>query len=700
MYRIIIAILFYLLLSCPSWATTWYVRDGGGTASQCTGTTNAVYLGSGSGQACAVNSTMPLTGIGCSNYNQGGGGCTTAPLMHGSDTVYIDGDSDTSPGTQAQYRIGYLSTGVNPPGCVASNCGAGGLPNGTSSIPTSMIGCNGYTSGVCNAAGTTGHFKPQLWGSGANGQVLLADADYIVLKNIEITDHSSCIFGGPVNGCSESSPAAEDGWAKIGLYYGGVNPILENLWIHGLFWATSSDNFTNLLSENNVYTGNSFNGDGPGGVYSSGTVTFNGANWTNDIIDFNGCGEKYPMHSQNPYDTQNYIGTGSTGGLCYDQANAGQGDGLGSQAGTTICNGNFYWINDDISFNTQDGIDFLHCNSSGNAYIYQTRTEGNEGQQVKINMSNANIENSEIIGDCYYHNSGNPIDYNNGAMNNCRAGGDAIALIMNGGNYYVDNSTVLVTGPGIQDVGNSANCSGNLYWYNDNVIGGWNTPVYGNTQTATWFDYECTNANPPTFEDYNHVWNTNHQEQCAGAHDICNDSSSGTTASLTSSVIGPTSYYQGIDLGHLLYPSGTGTLIGAANNSITLTGTSNDFNNNSRGSSWTIGSYQIGSTVANGNTCFSNGECSSGTCNTLNMCSGSCTANGSTCSVGANCCSTLCQSSLCVSCLSNNQSCSSGTQCCSGSCIGSVCASITPGVVNITQCIYGGKTNLGGQGKF
>jgi hypothetical protein len=642
MHRSIGLLILFLLLSSPSWAATWYVRDGGGTPSQCTGKTNAVYPGSGNAQPCAFNSTMYVTGIGCSNYNQGGGGCSTAPLMSGGDTVYIDGDSDISPGTQAQYRIGYLSTGTNPPGCVSNNCGAGGLPSGTSGNPTSLIGCNGYTSGTCNPAGTTGHFRPQIWGSGASGQVVLADADYVVLNNLEVTDHSNCLFGGPVNGCSESSAAAEDGWAKIGVYYGGTGSIMENLWIHGLFWGTSSDNLTNYTSENNVISGNSFNGDGPGGVYSSGTVTFTGPiTWNNDQIVYNGCGEKYPMHSQNPYDTQNYTG------LCYDQANAGQGDGLGSQAGTTICSGNFYWTNDDISFNTQDGIDFLHCNSAGNAYIYRTRTEGNEGQQVKINMQNANIENSEIIGDCYYHNSGNPIDFNNGSMNNCRAGGDAIALIMNGGNYYIDNSTVLATGPGIQDVGNSANCAGNLYWYNDNVIGGWETPVYGNNQTATWFDYECTNANPPTFEDYNHVWNTNNQSQCAGAHDVCNDSSSGTTASLGSTVIGPTSYYQGNDLGHLLYPSTTGRLIGAANNAISLTGTSNDFNNYSRGSSWTIGSYQVGSTVVNGGTCFSNGECASGGC-AANMCTGSCSANGNSCSTGSTCCSGACNGSTCV----------------------------------------------------
>jgi hypothetical protein len=35
--------------------TTWYIRKDGGTASECTGKTNAAYSGSGINQACAFN---------------------------------------------------------------------------------------------------------------------------------------------------------------------------------------------------------------------------------------------------------------------------------------------------------------------------------------------------------------------------------------------------------------------------------------------------------------------------------------------------------------------------------------------------------------------------------------------------------------------------------------------------------------------
>lgn len=291
----LIVFLFLLTFSQVAHATTWYVRDGGGTSSQCTGTTNAVYPGSGTGQNCAFNSTMYLTGFGCGNYNQGGYGCNVAPLMSGSDIVYVNGDSDLVPGTQAQFRVGYLSTGYNPSGCnSAGNCNPGGLRPGTLANPTSIIG--------------VGTHRPQIWGSGGIGQVINADADYVLLNNLEITDHSSC----QVN-VSCDTTGARDNWAKYGVYYGGTGSVMKNLWIHGLYYGTSSDNITNYLSYNNIISGNSYNGDGPGDVYSTGTVTFTGPlTWDTDIIVFNGCGENYPVHSSSPYDLANYHD-------CYDQ---------------------------------------------------------------------------------------------------------------------------------------------------------------------------------------------------------------------------------------------------------------------------------------------------------------------------------------------------------------------------------------------
>lgn len=620
---------------------------------------------------------MFVLGAGCGNF--GFGPCTRAGVMGNGDTLNINGDSDINPGSQAQYPIGYDATGVITPSN-SGNCTAGGSLNCTMGNPPAGTSASAMTT-IQTTPGST--HQAQLWGREKINQVLEADNNFVLINNLEITQHSACIYGSPASGsiggfprsCNTgSSPFGNYG--IDGVFYGGTSSEMENMNIHGMAHnGTQSDNLTNFISLNNKIYGNAFNGDGPGDLYSGSTVSFNSITWQNDIIVYNGCGSVYPPHSSDPYDTANYHD-------CWDQANAGQGDGLGSQAGTTLCTGNFDFINDDISFNTQDGIDFLHCNAQGTMHVYRSRMEGNEGQQIKINVQNAYVENSEIIGTCYYHNGSNPIDFNNGNFNNCRAGGDAIAIIMNGGTYTIENSTVLATAPGIEDVGNSAPCAGTLTWYNDNVIGGYETPVYGNNQTATWFDYECSSGSVTTLEDYNHVWNTNNQSQCAGAHDHCNDTGAGTTTTLTTSMIGPTNYYSGNDLGHLLYPAGGGQLIGNANNAIVLQGTSNDFNNFSRGTSWAIGSYQQSSTLANGGTCFANSECASGGCSS-NVCSGSCTNLGGACASGASCCSGLCNASQCVISICGNNV-VEGAEICDGSALsGQTC---------LTQGFAGGGT--------
>lgn len=670
MMRIISSILiFTLYFTNLSFANNYYVRDGGGNKSQCTGNIDAVYPGTGTNQPCALYNPMFVLGAGCGNF--GFGPCNVGGLMSAGDSLYIHGDSDLNPGTQAQYPIGYDSTGTITP-ANSSNCSIAGSLNCTMGNPPS----GGGSSTMTQILGIGTH-QPQMWGREKINQVIEADASFLLLQNIEVTQHSSCIYGSPATGNIGSFPRSCDTssapygpYGIDGVFYGGSGSTMSAMWIHGMSHnGTQSDNLTNWTSIGNTINGNAFNGDAPGDLYSGGTVHYSGNNtWQNDIIVYNGCGEIYPNHSSNPYDTANYHD-------CWDQANAGQGDGLGTQAATTICSGTLNFNNDDISFNTQDGIDFLHCNSSGNGYLYRMRLEGNEGQQLKMNNTNDYVENSLIMGDCYYHNSSNPIDLvNSNGMNNCRAGGDAINLIFNGGNYNIENSTVLATGPGIQDAGSSAPCSGSLNWFNDNVIGGYNTPVYGNTQLATWIDNECSSGSVAFTEDYNHVWNTNVQAQCAGAHDKCSDTSAAITTTLTISMIGPVSYYTGNDLGHLMYPNPSGQLIGNANNAISLTGTSNDFNNFSRGSSWTIGGYQINSTVSNGGTCFFSSECASSDC-LNNVCvNGSCSINGSGCMSGATCCSGLCQSLSCVACLTNGGSCSSNGSCCSGICNAGVCS--------------------------
>src|SRR5258708_1335334 len=98
--KMLLVVLFVSLAAFPALAsTTWYVRDGGGNSRQCTGKTDAVYSGTGTGQACAFNN--PRYVLGWDNVNPIPG------PMAGGDTLTINGDSDINPGQQAQYLIGY-----------------------------------------------------------------------------------------------------------------------------------------------------------------------------------------------------------------------------------------------------------------------------------------------------------------------------------------------------------------------------------------------------------------------------------------------------------------------------------------------------------------------------------------------------------------------------------------------------------------
>ena len=106
--KIKIVIILTVMAACTCLAnanaTTWYVRDGGGNASQCTGQVNAIYPGTGTNQPCAFNHPRYALGWGC-----GGGGtsCVNHGSMAAGDTLSISGDSDLTPGAQAQYEIGF-----------------------------------------------------------------------------------------------------------------------------------------------------------------------------------------------------------------------------------------------------------------------------------------------------------------------------------------------------------------------------------------------------------------------------------------------------------------------------------------------------------------------------------------------------------------------------------------------------------------
>ncbi|WP_460828435.1 hypothetical protein, partial [Marilutibacter aestuarii] len=104
-------------------AATYYVRTDGGSAAQCTGTSDAAYPGSGNNQACAWNSlhqVLPASG---------------AARISGGDTVYV------APG---EYMIGVDAPGANGGRCYSGgpwDCYLAPVPSGPSADrPTRILG--------------------------------------------------------------------------------------------------------------------------------------------------------------------------------------------------------------------------------------------------------------------------------------------------------------------------------------------------------------------------------------------------------------------------------------------------------------------------------------------------------------------------------------------------------------------------------
>ncbi len=608
-----------VLWSAPACAANWYVRDGGGNPTQCTGTANAVYPGNGTNQPCAFSNPMYVLGAGCGNT--GFDACDRPSLMSSGDTLYIVGDSDLVPGAQAQYPIGLDTSGVITPvdgrHCVAQapeDCTMANMPSNSSVI------------GI-------GSQRPQLWGREEVVQVLNDNnSSNTIINNLEITQHSSCVTngadpaeqtGGFPNACHKpnngfNSPYGDYGLAGISLT--GANITLENNWVHGMsFWGITTGNLSNFTETNNIINGNGGGGVGLGqNISNSGTMSLGGITTVNgDTIVFNGCGSVYPLHSSNPFDALNYH-------HCADDSSSNGGilaDGWGMEAGTGICN-NITMSNSIIAYNTKGGVDNLHCNGTGSFNAYRVRAEGNESQQMKLNYAAVNIENSQIINNCNFF-AGQPFTTSCDSYGNCppingydfcRAAGDGLvfAIPNNTAAFNVSNSTFYSNG-GTNIELTTSWCSGGKVTVNvnNNLIVG--APDYTSSfsqQTRFWENDAGSCAN--VVENNNLVYQVNDPQDCAGSHDICNNPANAGVAG--NFALNSSHEYTNVGLADQFYPAANSPLIGAGNSSLVLSGTSSDYNNNPRSPAWAIGSYQYGSTVADGGTCFFNAECTNNDC--------------------------------------------------------------------------------------
>jgi hypothetical protein len=361
-------------------ANTYYVRADGGSATQCTGLTNAPYPGSGTNQACAWS--HPLWAL----DNLGGW------KIQGGDTLMIGSGS---------YRMGIGAPNTGWCEAVSAyECHLPPLPSGPSETqPTRVVGAS-WNQG-CSS-------PPELWGAERPWQIIsLENTDNAVIACVELTDHSGCVehHANPAIRCERNTPPFGD-WAAIGITASDSSNVkLKDLNIHGFAaGGVHAGRLSNWTVDNVRIAGNGWvgwDGDIDGNDANTGTLSFK--KWT---VEWNGCAESYPAETMNN---------------CWAQTAGGYGDGVG----TGETGGN--WVIEDSLFryNTSDGLDLLYTRLSSQIVIRRTQSYGNAGNQIKVNGP-SRIENSLLKSNCGFFN-GKTFTYN---VDDCRAGGAALVFAL------------------------------------------------------------------------------------------------------------------------------------------------------------------------------------------------------------------------------------------------------------------------------
>lgn len=626
--KIIFSILLFLFSATFCQAATYYVRTDGGTSTQCKGTSNVAYSGSGTGQACAFN--HPAWALG-TNGNSG--------IMVSGDILLLD-NINRSTGNQAQYLIGY-----GMPNTVSTNCNLYSPYECTlNSLPSnSVIAGVGYDTG-CSQFNTRG-LMAQLWGTESVKQVLNLSGgrSNVTVSCLELTDHSNCGFRVGTPKCAENYNGTSNGtYARNGIYIqGGSNIGLEWLDVHGF----SNRNF--LIGGQ---SGLSFSYVNTDGAYMSNWDTDVGetngvSNFTGLVLldhmknRFSGCSEVYPRSST--FNTADYSN-------CTDQNDTppGYGDGVGAYN----TGGDWVIKDSEFSHNTQDGLDLLYHDGTGSVTIQRSIFEGNNGNQLKISALNINVENSAIVSNCTYLKDKGKVK-NIASWTSCRAGGDsAVITVSKGGTYKFSNSSFYGNGNSLLlVVDRYGTCNGTeKYSFRNNIyVGNGNSSLYINQLGGA-----CGAI--PLDTDYSIIKNVSSNFCPSGSHNKCN------VDPLWISGISQTADNNLLNIN--LQP--ISPAIGNADSTISLLN-SNDVNNLSRGSLWDIGAIEKNSSTV----CVSNGTCNatSPACGQISTgvdnCGNSCSKTGVACSTPTTCVPVWCDAPIppCGQKLIGKDSC--GNQC-------------------------------------
>ena len=480
---ILIFLLLTMIIAGVS-AETYYVRINGGDATRCDGLTNTDYSEGANGH-CAFSHpfwVLPPSGT---------------PVFQSGDTLVIQ---------RGTYRNGYGAP--NTDGCSSGypwECRMPPIPSGSPQQPTRILG-EGWDTGC--------HDPPVLYGAERSQSIIdLTGSNFTEVSCLEMTDNSQCIEFHPAMPC-ERDTYPFGNWGVQGIVGSdSMNVTLRDLNIHGFAdrgiraGRLSNWSIINTTIAFNGYVG--WDGDIDGTDSNSGLMYFKNVN-----ISWNGCGEDL-----------NHQPIG-----CNGQTGGGYGDGLG----TGFTGGD--WVFEDTKFlhSTSDGLDLLYHSGTGTITLRRVWSEGNAGNQVKV-QGTTSIENSVIIGNCGFFNNKSYtyyVDPNTPGVDPCRAAGDAVVIdFADGTKASIVNSEIYGEGNIlILAVSEHRPCNGQeqLVSRNNILVGG---PRFFNPEenSTLFWDEGCTGLTLDN--NYSVIFGVRPgSDNCpVGDHDICGDPGIGKT---------------------------------------------------------------------------------------------------------------------------------------------------------------------------
>lgn len=434
--------------SAPPPPNTWYVNAAGGNryeptdqpTGQCDGLSPAPYPGTGTNQHCAFNDVRYLWTDGTYTTDVNVGAPKWGWIGAGGDTYLI---------SNGPWRVG--QNGPNSGDSFGLNgdpfaTGAPSPPSGTAGAHTKILGEHFASCGSQSA-------MTQLYGGFGVFQVLSLGSAYVDVECIELTRHSQCIkYGSPAlpSGCNTSFPLDDYANNGIGTSTGTHDVLLQDMWIHGFTSRGIIGPIGGTITATRVQiaingeTGWDFDdGTGnntPGDPHQFGTPSVNGVlAATNLLIEWSGCNQAYP---------------GGTVLNCYSQSTGGQGDGIGTPAGTCVSQ---QVTNSIFRYNTQEGYDFLH-NDTGTcpSSVTHSISYGNSGQAFKWGPANnpMTFTNNVAVGNCLRLSApftGLPSNYDTNLQDFCRASDTLTFGVVRGGTATIDHNTIIGYSPTLID---------------------------------------------------------------------------------------------------------------------------------------------------------------------------------------------------------------------------------------------------------